>query len=64
MKKPEVDLSECSICEICVDLCPIVFQMSDAGYVEVNSLDEYPVMEIDEVIKNCRKNCISWKESE
>ncbi len=63
MKKPEVDLSECSICEICVDLCPIAFQISDAGYVEVMPLDEYPVKEIDEVIKNCRGDCISWNES-
>ena len=63
MKKPEIDLSECSVCEVCVDLCSIVFRVNDAGYVEVAQLDEYPIKEIDEVIKNCRGNCISWKDS-
>ncbi len=64
MKKPEVDLSECSICGICVDLCPMAFQINDAGYVEVMPLDEFPVEEIDEVIKNCRGDCVSWNDSE
>ena len=64
MKNPEVDLSECSMCGICVDLCPMTFQINDAGYVEVIYSDDYIEEDVDEVIKNCRGDCISWKESE
>ncbi|HKI49066.1 MAG TPA: ferredoxin [Desulfobacteria bacterium] len=64
MRSPDVDLSECSLCGICVDLCPTVFRINDAGYIEVIHSDDYPEEEIDEAIKNCRENCISWKESE
>ena len=64
MKNPEVDLSECSMCGICVDLCPMTFQINDAGYVEVIHSDDYMEEDVDEAIKNCRSDCISWKESE
>jgi len=64
MRSPDVDLGECSMCGICVDLCPTVFEINDAGYIEVIHSDDYPEGEIDEAIKNCRENCISWKESE
>ena len=64
MKNPEVDLSECSMCGICVDLCPMTFQINDAGYVEVIHSDDYIEEDVDEAIKNCRSDCISWKESE
>ena len=64
MKNPEVDLSECSICGICVDLCPTTFQINDAGYVEVIHSDDYGGEDVDEAIKNCPSDCISWKESE
>jgi ferredoxin len=63
MKSPDVDLSECSMCGICVDLCPTVFRINDAGYIEVIHSEDYPEEEVDEAIKNCRENCISWKES-
>lgn len=64
MKNPEVDLSECSMCGICVDLCPMTFQINDAGYVEVIHSDDYMEEDVNEAIKNCRGDCISWKESE
>ena len=63
MKNLEVDLSDCSRCGICVDLCTEVFQLNDAGYVEVIHSDVYPEEDIDEAIKNCRDDCISWTES-
>ena len=47
MKFPEIDLSECILCEICVDVCPSVFKMSDAGYIEVADLSEYPPDEVE-----------------
>jgi len=64
MKSPDVDLSDCSMCGICVDLCPDVFKINDAGYIEVIHSDDYSEQDIDEAIKNCREGCISWKESE
>ncbi len=42
MKVPTVELSDCIMCEVCVAVCPDVFKVSDAGYIEVVSLDEYP----------------------
>ncbi len=62
MKKPVIELSDCILCEICTDYCPSVFRMSDVGFVEVIELDEYPEEDVDEVIKNCREDCISWDE--
>ena len=64
MKNPDIDLSDCNMCGICVDLCPMTFQINAAGYVEVIHSDDYPKEDIDEAIKNCRGDCISWKESE
>ncbi len=61
-KRPEVELSECPVCEICTDYCPDVFRMNDAGYVEVIERDEYPEDDVNEVIKNCRGDCIFWQE--
>jgi len=52
------------MCGICVDLCPDVFKINDAGYIEVIHSDDYSEQDIDEAIKNCREGCISWKESE
>lgn len=62
MKKPVVDISECVKCDICVDLLPSVFIMNDAGYVEVVPLEEYPQEDVDDVIRNCRADCVSWDE--
>ena len=64
MENPDIDLSDCSMCGICVDLCPRTFQINAAGYVEVIYSADYSKEDIDEAIKNCRGNCISWKESE
>ncbi len=60
MKIPVVELSECIKCEICIEACPSVFRMNDAGYVEVVDLARYPEQEVNEAIKNCPANCISW----
>ncbi len=62
MKKPVIELSDCILCEICTDYCSSVFRMNDAGFVEVIELDEYPEEDVDEVIKSCREDCISWEE--
>ncbi len=61
MKVPVVELSDCILCEVCTEICPEVFQMNAAGYVEVIDLDAYPEAEIDEAIKNCPVDCIFWE---
>ena len=60
MKSVEVDLSDCKLCEVCVAACPEVFRINDAGYIEVVDLDDYPDAEIQDAIKNCPTDCISW----
>ena len=39
------------LCEICTDYSPSVFKLNSAGCVEVMELEEYPEVEINEVIK-------------
>ena len=60
MKVPDVDLSKCILCEICVEVCPHVFWYNEAGYIEVAELFIYPLDEVDEAIKNCPTDCIFW----
>jgi len=60
MKLPVIELSECIACEICIESCPEVFRMNDAGYVEVIDLSSYPEADVDEAIKNCPADCIHW----
>ena len=61
MKVPVVDLSECIRCGVCEEVCPEVFQMNDAGYIEVADRSSYPEDKVDEAIKNCPTSCISWE---
>lgn len=62
MKQPVIELGDCVRCEVCTNLCPSVFKLNDAGYMEVAELDFYPESEIDESIKNCPANCIYWED--
>jgi ferredoxin len=62
MKRPVVELGDCSLCEGCVEMCPRIFSINDAGYIEVADLPEYPEAEIDEAIKYCPAHCIAWSE--
>lgn len=61
MKKPIVELSDCTLCEVCVAVSPAVFKLSDAGFIEVTELPVYPKDEVNEAIKNCPANCIFWE---
>ncbi|MBU0992544.1 MAG: ferredoxin [Proteobacteria bacterium] len=60
MSRPEIELSLCILCEVCRGACPSVFRLNSAGYMEVADLDQYPETEVDEAIKHCPANCISW----
>jgi ferredoxin len=62
-RRPVVDLGACSLCEGCIAVCPAVFRLNDAGFIEVMDLDEYPRNEVDEAIKNCPEDCIEWEEA-
>ncbi|SCX90024.1 ferredoxin [Desulfoluna spongiiphila] len=61
-RTPIVELSDCVLCELCTDLCPKVFVINTNDYVQVMELDTYPEPEVDEVIKNCPADCITWEE--
>ena len=60
MKAPVVELSDCIVCGVCIEACPQVFSMNEAGYVEVIEMDGYPQSDVDEAIKNCPMDCIYW----
>lgn len=63
MRIPGVDLSECSVCGACVEVCPAVFRIADAGYVEVVELSAYPQDDVDLAIRYCPEDCIFWQEA-
>jgi len=62
MKIPIVDLSECILCGVCIEISPSVFKMNDTGFIEVLQSDNYPEDEVNEAIKNCPTDCIYWEE--
>lgn len=62
MKKPVVELSECVVCEVCIDICPKVFSMNDAGFIQVNELDDYDLECVEDAVKNCPSDCIEFTE--
>lgn len=64
MKAPVVELGDCILCGICIDLAPLVFKLSSSGYVEVADLARYPEADVDDAIKNCPSDCISWNENQ
>ncbi|MFO7838587.1 MAG: ferredoxin [Desulfosalsimonadaceae bacterium] len=64
MKRPVVELSDCIACAVCEAVCPDVFCLSEAGYVQVADLFAYPEQSVDEAIKNCPSKCIYWKDDD
>ncbi|MDP2861251.1 MAG: ferredoxin [Desulfobacterales bacterium] len=60
MKTPVVELGDCILCGICIEVAPSVFKLSSAGYIEISELPIYPETEVNEAIKNCPSDCISW----
>ena len=61
-RRPVLDLSRCSDCEACIELCPEVFRRREAGYVEVVDSMSYPEDCIQEAINCCPADCIAWEE--
>jgi ferredoxin len=62
MKQPLVELSDCIACGVCAEVSPHVFRLNDAGYIEIIELDGYPEGEVNDAIKYCPADCISWIE--
>ena len=62
MKIPVVELSDCIVCGVCVEACPEVFRLNDAGYIEVRDLKDFAEDEVNEAVKNCPADCIYWEE--
>ncbi len=61
-KYPVIDNGRCSRCLGCVGVAPDVFSFNDIlGVMEVVDLVKYPEKEVDEAIKNCPRDCISWE---
>lgn len=58
---PVVELDQCNLCGVCIDVCPAVFSMNDLGYIEVKDLDEYPDDDVHEAVKNCPADCITYQ---
>jgi ferredoxin len=63
-KVPVVDMGRCVGCEACLELCPHVFKMTEARYIEVADLDSFPEECIQEAINCCPTDCISWEDSD
>jgi ferredoxin len=62
MKKPEIDLGACTLCMGCVEICPEIFRLNYADYIEIIDLQVYPEKDIDDTIMYCPEDCISWHE--
>ena len=62
MKIPVVDIGNCSLCEACVEMCPLVFRLNETGFIEVAERSDYPETCVEEAIKYCPEDCILWKE--
>lgn len=62
MKRPVVDMGGCTLCMSCVEVCPMVFGLNDAGYISVADLQVFPQDCVQEAIKYCPEDVISWEE--
>ncbi len=62
MEAPVIELDQCIVCEVCIDVCPEVFGMNDSGYVEVYEMNEYPLDELLDAVRNCPADCIIFHE--
>jgi ferredoxin len=63
-KVPVIDLSRCTDCESCIEICPAVFKRNDeTGIIEVVELPEYPEDDVHEAMSVCPADCIMWEEN-
>ncbi len=62
MKIPVVDNGDCTRCEGCYDMYPELFELTDVGYVATVERECYPEEEVEDAIKQCPQDCITWEE--
>ncbi|MGD8521878.1 MAG: ferredoxin, partial [Desulfobacterales bacterium] len=62
MKSPVLELSDCIKCGVCLEICPAVFRMTSAGFIDVIELGSYPESGVNDAIKYCPMDCIYWEE--
>ena len=61
-KVPVIDLSRCTDCESCLEICPAVFKRNaETGIIEVVELSEYPEEDVREAMSVCPADCITWE---
>lgn len=56
-----VDETECTGCELCVDMLPRVFKMNNNGVSEVIDSAAASESDIQNIIENCPAECIHLK---
>ena len=62
---PVIDLSRCTDCESCLEICPAVFKRNnETGIIEVVELSEYPEEDVYEAMSVCPTDCITWEENQ
>ena len=62
-KIPSIDLSRCTGCDSCIEVCPAVFRRNEeTGIIEVVDLSEYPQDDVQEAISICPADCITWED--
>ncbi|MBW1974677.1 MAG: ferredoxin [Deltaproteobacteria bacterium] len=59
-RKPEIDLSSCKMCKVCVEICPDVFILMNDDYIDVIERESYSEEAINEAIACCPSDCIHW----
>jgi len=60
-RRPEIDLGACTKCGGCLEVAPEIFRFREgAGFVEVADLDYYDADLVEEAMKFCPEDCISW----
>lgn len=63
-KFPVIDSSHCSLCQGCIEVEPEVFHLDEnSRRIAIYDLREYPAT-VEEAIKNCPRDCISWESYE
>jgi ferredoxin len=64
LNRPVVDLSVCTLCMGCVEVCAQVFSLNQAGFISVAEMAVYPEACVDEAIMYCPEDAITWETDE